>query len=208
QGIPWLLRKPLLYTSLTLAITNTTTPEGTVNYTARQTSIKAAPGPPDTRRFNWEVYEQENLLFGTIVCRTRYIEGESVGQTEGEMMVRPAVEVQSVLKDERDKILVRRFLRGEVEDDGQTVGRGFLVEGPSVGSWLEGEGGETCQGAGGCGIWVHLFDRKKDAAGWSSEQVWGFEMIDGERLHTRRVVATDSRGVYRLARLVHRLVDG
>lgn len=29
---------------------------------------------------------------------------------------------------------------------------------------------------------------------WSAEQVWNFEMIDGKRYYTRRVVVRDSKG--------------
>ncbi|PYI26248.1 hypothetical protein BP00DRAFT_307564, partial [Aspergillus indologenus CBS 114.80] len=215
QGIPWLLRKTILFTPLTIQIThhtettNDASGRTTMHLTARQTSIKAANPPPDIRHFDWEVYEQENFLFGGIVCRNRYIRGDSVsalaevggsaggggGSGDGDGVVRPAVEVQSLLKDGGD--LVRRFLRGEVEVDGCTLSEGFLVEEPVV--W--GLFGEEGRGDGE-GIWGHVFDRKKDG-GWCSEQVWGFEMIHGERLYTRRAVVTDSTGGYRLARLVY-----
>ncbi|RAH69352.1 uncharacterized protein BO66DRAFT_324848, partial [Aspergillus aculeatinus CBS 121060] len=194
QGIPWLLRKTILYTPLTIQITHTTTTNNadgskTIHLTARQTSIKAASPPPDIRHFDWEVYSQENFLFGGIVCRNRFIRGDSsvavltdAGGSDGggdDGVVRPAVEVQSMLKDDGDQAVVRRFLRGEVEKG---------------------------QGDGVMGIWGHVFDRKK-GGGWCSEQVWGFEMIHGERLYSRRAVLTDNTGRYRLARLIYRLVE-
>ncbi|RAK71409.1 uncharacterized protein BO72DRAFT_392054, partial [Aspergillus fijiensis CBS 313.89] len=202
QGIPWLLRKTILYTPLTIQITHTTTTNNadgskTIHLTARQTSIKAASPPPDIRHFDWEIYSQENFLFGGIVCRNRFIRGDSsvaalmdAGGSDGggdDGVVRPAVEVQSPLKDGGDQAVVRRFLRGEVEVDGCTLSEGFL-------------------GDGGVGIWGHVFDRKK-GGGWCSEQVWGFEMIHGERLYSRRAVLTDNTGRYRLARLIYRLVE-
>ncbi|PYH78100.1 hypothetical protein BO82DRAFT_343540 [Aspergillus uvarum CBS 121591] len=214
QGIPWLLRKTILFTPLTIQIahhtdTNASGGPPQTQLTARQTSSKAANPPPDIRHFDWEVYEQENFLFGGIVCRNRYIRGDTsvptlteVGGSAGggeDGVVRPAVEVQSLLKDDGD--VVRRFLRGEVELDGCTHSEGFLVEEPVV----RGLFGEEGRGSGE-GIWGHVFDKKKDG-GWCSEQVWGFEMIHGERLYTRRAVVTDSTGGYRLARLVYRLIE-
>ncbi|RAH81812.1 hypothetical protein BO86DRAFT_456300 [Aspergillus japonicus CBS 114.51] len=218
QGIPWLLRKTILFTPLTIQIThhtvttNNASGRTTMHLTARQTSIKAANPPPDIRHFDWEVYEQENLLFGGIVCRNRYIRGDilvpaltevggSAGGGSGDGVVRPAVEVQSLLEDDLGQAVVRRFLRGEVEVDGCTLSEGFLVEEPVVGGLF----GEEGQGDGE-GIWGHVFDRKKDG-GWCSEQVWGFEMIHGERLYTRRAVVTNSTGGYGLAQLVYRLVE-
>jgi hypothetical protein len=34
-------------------------------------------------------------------------------------------------------------------------------------------------------------------------QIWGFEMINGQRFHTRRIVVANNKGHYVLGRLVY-----
>ncbi|EXJ58791.1 hypothetical protein A1O7_06221 [Cladophialophora yegresii CBS 114405] len=66
------------------------------------------------------------------------------------------------------------FLRGEKLKDGRTDSR-FEVD-EVVQSWVESTGG---------------------GAGWKCEQVWGFEVINGERRYTRRVVVWNAGKVVR-----------
>ncbi|KAJ6093174.1 hypothetical protein N7486_008463 [Penicillium sp. IBT 16267x] len=51
------------------------------------------------------------------------------------------------------------------------------------------------------GLWIHTFDYREDGA-WTVEQVWGFEMIGGERFHTRRFVVADRGGNFEMGRIV------
>ncbi|RAL14281.1 uncharacterized protein BO97DRAFT_340573, partial [Aspergillus homomorphus CBS 101889] len=219
QGIPWLLRKTILFTPLTIEITHTittstpktpdTNPTQTIHFSAQShTALKtAAANPPsDIRHFDGRFYTQRNFLFGRIECRNRYIVGSVSGEgcaAKGNGVgVRPNVELQSTGLSEGDAGIAIRFLRGQVEVDGVTPSPGFLVEGPVVLDVRLFEHGE----GEGQGLWVHVFDRR-EGGGWSSEQIWGFEMIGGVRLYTRRAVVTDGKGVFKLARLVYRLVE-
>ncbi|KAJ5953144.1 hypothetical protein N7454_000040 [Penicillium verhagenii] len=51
------------------------------------------------------------------------------------------------------------------------------------------------------GLWIHSFDYREDGA-WTVEQVWGFEMIGGERFHTRRFVVASKGGKIEMGRIV------
>jgi len=46
-------------------------------------------------------------------------------------------------------------------------------------------------------------DKEKTTQSWKSDMVWGFEDIDGERRHTRRIRFTGSKGEDITARLVY-----
>ncbi len=65
------------------------------------------------------------------------------------------------------------FLRAEKLKDGTTESR--FLDGELVQCWVESTGG----------------------AGWIAEQVWGFEMVNGERKYTRRVVVWNNGKVVR-----------
>lgn len=69
------------------------------------------------------------------------------------------------------------FLKAEKLKDLQTDSR--FLEGEHVQSWAVSQGG-----------------------GWTAEQIWGFEEIEGKRFYTRRVVVRSGEEVER-ARLVY-----
>ncbi|KAL4952498.1 hypothetical protein BDW69DRAFT_185367 [Aspergillus filifer] len=94
----------------------------------------------------------------------------------------PDFEMVSVVPDERAK----RYLRGEIhENGGRTV-------------WNLSEG---CRGT-----WVHTMMRNRDY-GWTVEQIWAVEVIDGKKYHTRRIVVAD-KGQYVLGKMVFGYVGG
>lgn len=44
-------------------------------------------------------------------------------------------------------------------------------------------------------LFVHSFVKNQDSGyGWTAEQVWSFEEIQGKRYHTRRVVVRNAKG--------------
>ena len=75
--------------------------------------------------------------------------------------MRPALEVQTEIKDEK----IARFLRGEILGDGTEV-EGFLVEDPKDLDAVS-VGGAAAEGQG---LWLQNFVRNQDS-GWTAEQV-------------------------------------
>lgn len=58
-------------------------------------------------------------------------------------------------------------------------------------TWLQNERFEGKEGH-----FIHSWVENKDA-GWTAEQIWGFEVVDGVRRHTRRVVVRKGENVER-----------
>jgi hypothetical protein len=125
---------------------------------------------------------------GTKECRTLdWTEREHVDHIFGKLNGRSrhftginALEVQtSVGKPEADAKVVK-FLTGEILVDG-SKSDGFAVDEEAV--------------------FMQSFVRNQES-GWTAEQVWGFEIVEGERRHTRRVVVTKD-GKVEMARLVY-----
>ena len=66
----------------------------------------------------------------------------------------------------------------------------YLQEGP----WLEeGEGEEK-----GDVIWSYT----EGESGWTAEQIWGFQMVEGARKHVRRIVSKKGKEEHKV-RLVY-----
>lgn len=95
--------------------------------------------------------------------------------------MRPVIEIQTKVGSPEADAQVRKFLTGETLIDG-SKSEGFLAE--------EGEA-----------AFLQSFV-VNESAGWTAEQVWGFELVDGERRHTRRVVVVKN-GKVASARLVY-----
>jgi hypothetical protein len=78
-----------------------------------------------------------------------------------------------------------------VEEGGQTdvtrAGEGEWIDGDSDGKLIEAEG-------------------KKEDGEWSAHHLWGFEIVDGERRHTRRVYVKNKKGEELRVRMVYDFV--
>ncbi|KAJ5894651.1 hypothetical protein N7495_006342 [Penicillium taxi] len=180
QGVPWVVRKAIGIATVYLDYSVYTSecsesPGSVLNIDIHQTATAGLAGTSESRRLDWNIQTHSDYIFGVLSSQSRLIDGAA----DSEGTVRPDVEVQTKVDD--DKVVA--FLKGKILPDG-TPSIGFVAEGSGVGGW------------------VHTF-ASNQKAGWTAEQVWGFEMIDGLCCHTRRCVVADSKGAYRMARLVY-----
>jgi hypothetical protein len=174
----WIMRKGLSYATVTLHIhsyPDETTPS-TYHIDIQQVITGGIQGTKENRTLDWTERDHTDNIFGTLHGRSRLLEGKS---EDGAL--RPALEIQTVVSDAEAGAKIGKFLRGEILVDG-SKSEGFVGE--------EGEG-----------AFVQSFVRN-EVAGWTAEQVWGFEIIEGERRHARRVVVTKD-GKVEMARLVY-----
>ncbi|KAL1984108.1 hypothetical protein VTN96DRAFT_9608 [Rasamsonia emersonii] len=187
QGISWIVRKAIQYATVTLHVTQYTetdpeTSKPVVKIDISQVTTGGLSGTTEKRVMNWTEREHKDHIFGTVVGKSRFFRGSKGADGK----VRPNVDVQTNVQDEK----VRRFLRGEILADGTEV-EGFLVEEPTGDDLGEGEG-----------LWLQSFVRNVDS-GWTAEQIWGFEIVNGERRYTRRIAVADKNGNYQLGRMVY-----
>ncbi|RDW65767.1 uncharacterized protein DSM5745_09506 [Aspergillus mulundensis] len=147
----------------------------------------------ETRKMDWAPFEKNDFLFGLCQERSEFVRGSKDDQGREY----PSVDMQTEVGDLR----AGRFLRGEINEHGSETE--WDVSRQVLGDEKKGEEGNES-------VWVHTFVRNLNGGnGWTAEQIWGFEIIDGERCHTRRVVVANKKGQYVLARLVYKyLADG
>ncbi|KAJ5583403.1 hypothetical protein N7535_002023 [Penicillium sp. DV-2018c] len=188
QKIPWLLRKAFALGTIYINISQYKTPDPEqpdpdpksertqpkylthVNFT--QTSTGRLAGTTENRILDWKIAEHEDYVFGSVHAQAEYVFG--VRDADGK--IRPDVRV--MIDDANEEM--RGWLRGCRCPPGKER-EGFLVEGQreDVGR--------------GDGLWIHTFERS-EGGGWVAEQVWGFEVIGGERYFSRRVVVMEEKG--------------
>ncbi|KAL4936246.1 hypothetical protein BDV06DRAFT_233584 [Aspergillus oleicola] len=185
QGIGWTLRKGISLATIRLEITvhpGTTSPSpSTIDVLATLTGGIA--GNKETKILNWEPTDQNDYLMGLCEARSELVHG--VPDEQGDIY--PEFEMVSVVPDER----ARRYLRGEILDNGARA-TWALANWKNEGK----EGGEE-----GRGTWVHTVLRNKDV-GWTVEQIWAVEVIEGKKYHTRRIVAAN-KGQYVLGKIMY-----
>ncbi|KAL4865439.1 hypothetical protein BDV12DRAFT_200179 [Aspergillus spectabilis] len=138
-------------------------------------------GTTERRVMDWTVQDHKDYIFSACQHRSRFVYSSKDENTDGE--VYPDFEMQTDVSDEK----VKMFLRGEVDEDGKKS------------SWSMPGSAEKDGGR----VWMHTFMRNLDA-GWTMEQMWGFEEINGQLYHTKRVVAAGAKGQYTLSRQVLR----
>ncbi|KAJ5570031.1 uncharacterized protein N7459_009461 [Penicillium hispanicum] len=186
QGMSWFLRKALPYATVTLHVHEYPDSEKPQVYhiDIEQVVTGGISASTESRVLDWEERGHEDNIFGALRGRSRMFRG---AKGDGDK-VRPAVDVLTNVGEPEADAKVQRFLRGEVLVDG-SASEGFLVDA---------EGEEFGEGEG---LFVQSFV-VNDQSGWTAEQVWGFELVDGERRHTRRVAVTKN-GQVELARLVY-----
>ncbi|KAJ5898973.1 hypothetical protein N7495_003717 [Penicillium taxi] len=182
QGVGWLLRKALAYATITLQIREYTDTEDSTIYhiDIQQVVTGGINGNKEERKMNWAVREHKDNIFGEVAGCSRLI----CGAKGEDGKVRPALDMQTKVDEETDAT-IKRFLRGEIYADG-SASEGFIAdivdEELFVQSWVV-----------------------NAASGWTAEQVWGFEIVDGERRHTRRVAVAKGNKL-EMARLVYTFI--
>ncbi|PYH42072.1 uncharacterized protein BP01DRAFT_326013 [Aspergillus saccharolyticus JOP 1030-1] len=186
QGMSWLTRKALNIATVTLHINAYPDSEdaSVIHIHIDQTLTGGVKGTSEHRLSDGKKREHTDHLFGHVEGQSRYIRGS----TGSDGRVRPN---QAFLTKSNDPKVVQ-FLNGEILADGKHSD-GFLVETSLGQEFGEGEG-----------LWFQSFVESLDN-GWTAEQIWGFEVIDGERYYTRRVVVAKGKQV-ELARFVYSYV--
>lgn len=193
QGMSWLTRTAISYATLTLQVhqySDAETP--TVQHIdIEQIATGGIKGTSEERITDWTGRPHTDHIFGTVEGRSQLVRGAKDGADGADGgKVRPNIEVNTKIGREEDDVKVKRFLRGEILADG-SESEGFQVE-------------ELGQELGdGEGLWLQNFVVNQDEGyGWTAEQIWGFETVQGERRYTRRfAVAKDDQ--YVLVRLVY-----
>ncbi|KAN0068836.1 hypothetical protein V8E54_013005 [Elaphomyces granulatus] len=186
QGLSWFLRTAIAFATATMKISeytdvDPTTSKSVVRIDITQTLTGGLAGTTEKRILSWTDREHKDYIFGHVVGRGRLFRGSK----DEDGRVRPAVDMQTKHDDPK----IKKFLRGEIHSDGSPA-EGFLVEEPKSDMFGEGEG-----------LWLQSFARNVDS-GWTAEQIWGFEMVNGKRFYTRRIAVTSANGKYVLARMV------
>ncbi|KAJ5125498.1 hypothetical protein N7448_004818 [Penicillium atrosanguineum] len=188
QGMSWFLRKALPYATVTLHVKEYAEEANPLVYhiDVDQVITGGINGTQERRQLDWEQRDHTDNIFGTLHGRSRFIRG--VKGADGK--VRPAVEIQTKVGDAAADEKAGKFLRGEILADG-SASEGYLVED---------EGDEFGEGEG---LYVQSWVVNEES-GWTAEQIWGFELINGSlRHHSRRVAVTKGNGHVELARLVY-----
>ncbi|KAL6236225.1 hypothetical protein BDW75DRAFT_116898 [Aspergillus navahoensis] len=187
QGLSWFMRTTLSWVTITLNTKQYQDAEHPDDKTIQHIDVDnvvtgGVQGTSEARVTDWKTREHSDAIFGRVEGQSRLIRGSV---KDGK--VRPNVEICTKIQDEK----IGRFLRGEIGADGSET-EGFLVD-PAGEGFGEGEG-----------LWLQSWVESVDST-WTAEQIWGFEAINGERYHTRRVVCANN-GEYVLARLVYTFV--
>ncbi|KAE8383565.1 hypothetical protein BDV26DRAFT_251225 [Aspergillus bertholletiae] len=183
QGMGWMKRKALNIASITLSIHQYADEKDpkVLHVNIDQTVTGGIPGTTEHRITDWEGRVHEDHVFGKVKGYSRLIRG-SKGE-DGKF--RPNVEIATKTDDE----VVKKFLKGEILADGKDT-EGFVAD--------ENVGEEYGEGEG---LFLQSFVENLDS-GWTAEQIWGFEVIDGKRYYTRRIVVAKGEK-YEKARFVY-----
>ncbi|CAI7571469.1 unnamed protein product [Penicillium glandicola] len=179
QGMGWVMRKAISYATVTIFVHQYADTENAslIHIDSQQVITGGIQGTKEERKLDWEEREHVDHIFGKLQGRSRYI-----GAAKSEDgAVHPVIEIQTKVGSPEADAKVQKFLIGETLIDG-SKSEGFLAE--------EGEV-----------VFLQSFVRNTES-GWTAEQVWGFEIVDGERRHTRRVVVIKD-GKVQSARLVY-----
>ncbi|KAL4793758.1 hypothetical protein BDV19DRAFT_390959 [Aspergillus venezuelensis] len=185
QGVSWLTRKAISAATLTLHFTSSTieTENGTEipQLTMRQTLTGGIPGSTEERIMDWKERLRSNHVYGDILSKSKLVRGVVfVGGS-----VKPEIEVQSSVKDEKTAEKIKEFLSG---------GNTHLT--------AANEGGEVEKSLEYEDLYMHDFGRS-EKAGWTAEQIWALETINSQPYLTRRIAAARGEEV-ELARLVYK----
>ncbi|KAL4880580.1 hypothetical protein BJY04DRAFT_219051 [Aspergillus karnatakaensis] len=207
QGISWPIRKAINLTTPHLEITIHSDPtSGATSSTTIYTLGGGLAGATEIRVFDWSEQPHKDYIFG--VCRVRsrvvYALDSRLGSSVQEGIVErvsggyPDFEMQTKIKDGIDRDKVWMFLRGE-DAGGET--RSVCAVSVGLGEKDGEEGSSSGVRSASRATWVQTF-LSSLTEGWTLEQIWGFEEIDGVLHQVRRAVAANAKGQYALARQV------
>ncbi|PGH28361.1 hypothetical protein GX50_08903 [[Emmonsia] crescens] len=182
QGMSWFTRKAIGLATLTLKITQKKNDAGTVEINIDQLLTGGVKGTTEHRFLDWSEKPHQDHIFGSVIGQSRFLKAGEAG-ADGKR--RPNVDVQTKTGDEAEDAAIAKLLMGEM------LANGDLTEGFEVDEANE----DFLQS------WV-----RNQEAGWTGEQIWGFEMIDGVRRYTRRIVVAKGSQVEKV-RLVYTFVD-
>lgn len=145
-------RKGLSYAYVTLSIHQYTDSDNVVHIDIDQSLTGGIPGTSEKRTADWTGREHTDHIFGTVIGKSRFLRGSKGADGK----VRPDVDMQTPVDDEK----IRKFLRGEINEDG-SESEGFIVE--------EGIGQEFGDGEG---LWFQSYVVNQDEGyEWTAEQV-------------------------------------
>ncbi|CEN59236.1 hypothetical protein ASPCAL01688 [Aspergillus calidoustus] len=173
QGVPWALRKAVSVVTVTLDVT--LFPKASPNAT-NGTATESERTPPVTG-----IEIQITATGGLAGTKHLHV----LDWMDDNDDVYPDIQMKREVADGKG----RRFLRGEILEDG------------TASKWSVGDGAPEEAS------WVHTFIWSVPEK-WTLEQVWGFEEIDGHLCHARRFVAVDKQGEYVLGRAIYKRVEG
>ncbi|KAL4896754.1 hypothetical protein BDV59DRAFT_171416 [Aspergillus ambiguus] len=182
QGMGWFLRKAISLAYITAEVKQYADEKDPQisHIDIKQYVTGGIEGTTENRTTDWQTREHQDHIFGRVEGQSKFFRGSK--SADGK--VRP----NHAWSTETDDEQVKKFLNGEILKDGSECD-GWIVEN------LGEEYGE------GEGLWLQSFVRSLDST-WTAEQIWGFEIINGERYYTRRVVVANN-GSYEMARLIY-----
>ena len=129
QGLSWLTRKAIGLATVTLEVNEYKDDDEVVHIDIAQTLTGGVQGTTERRITNWTENDHTDHIFGHVKGMSRLFGGaEKAGK------VRPDVDIQSRVGDEKEDEEVARFLRGEVLVDGEES-EGWEVD--EAGKWLQ-----------------------------------------------------------------------
>ncbi|EGE86607.1 hypothetical protein BDDG_09553 [Blastomyces dermatitidis ATCC 18188] len=178
----WLTRTAIGLATVTLKIKQTKNDQGVTELAIDQVLTGGVKGTSEHRVLDWSERDHTDHIFGDLTGQSRFFRAGAAG-SEGKRL--PDVDVQTKTGDADKDVTVAKFLRGEMLANGDLTD-GFVVDA---------ENEEFVQS------WV----RSKEN-GWTGEQVWGFEMVDGVRRYTRRIVVAKGDQI-EMVRLVYTFVS-
>ncbi|PGG95072.1 hypothetical protein AJ79_10284 [Helicocarpus griseus UAMH5409] len=182
QGMSWLTRKAIGLATVTLKVTQKKIENDVTQIDIAQIVTGGLKGTTELRTLDWSEKPHTDHIFGSVIGQNRWVHAGAAG-ADGKR--RPEVDVQTKVGNEAEDVAVAKFLRGEILANGDIV-EGFLVD----------EQNE---------LFLQSWVRSQDS-GWTGEQIWGFETVDGVRRHTRRIVVANDGKVEKV-RLVYNFID-
>lgn len=141
QGVGWFIRKTIGFATVTLNFKHYNEDDGTERIDIDQVITPGLQGTRELRALNWEWRDHEDIVFGAVRGRSRWIK------------------ITDLPDDEDGKYMKDGW-------DAATVESGELIE-----SYVESK-----------------------TKGWTANQTWGFETLNGVRKYTRHVIVKDKSG--------------
>ncbi|KAL4957565.1 hypothetical protein BDW69DRAFT_191535 [Aspergillus filifer] len=186
QGVSWLTRRAISVATQTLHFNSSTIQnEGGTQIpqlTMRQTLTGGIPGSTEERVMDWFERLRSNHVYGNILSKSKLVKGI----VDGSGTLKPEIQVQSQVKDEKAAAKIKEF----------------LMSGSIYLSTANGKNEAETSLKEYEDLYIHDFGRS-EKAGWTAEQIWTFETINSQPYLTRRIAVVKGEEV-ELARLVYK----